>query len=74
VWKHILPHRANSSDFKEETVTEKITNTGRELGFDGLENEDVQELLNSHSEELTDDHLLSDQQRAFEVAENDAEE
>jgi hypothetical protein len=45
-----LPHCANSSDFKEETVIEELTNTERELGFDGLENEDVSELLNSHSE------------------------
>jgi hypothetical protein len=41
VWKHILPHCANSSDFKEETIVEEITNIGRELGFDGLENDDV---------------------------------
>jgi hypothetical protein len=30
----------------------------RELGFDGLQNIDVRELLNSRSEELTDDDLL----------------
>jgi hypothetical protein len=34
VWKCILPHCANSSDFKEETVLEEKTNIGRELGFD----------------------------------------
>jgi hypothetical protein len=61
VWKRILPHCANS-DFKEETVIEETTNIGRELGFDGLENDDVWELLSSHSEELTDDDLLLDQQ------------
>jgi hypothetical protein len=58
VWKHILPHRANSSNFKEGTVLEEITNIGREPGFVGLENYDVWELLNSHSEELTDEDLL----------------
>jgi hypothetical protein len=58
VWMRILPHCVNSSDFEEETVIEEITNTGRELGFDELENGDVQELFKSHSEELTDDDLL----------------
>jgi hypothetical protein len=57
MWKSILPHCANSSDFEEETVVEEI-NIGRELRFDGLENDDVRELLNSHSEELIDDDLL----------------
>jgi hypothetical protein len=66
VCRRILPHCANSSDFEEKTVIEEITNTGRELGFDETENNGVQELLNSHSEELTDDDvLLLDQQRAF---------
>jgi hypothetical protein len=75
MWKRILPHYANSSDFEEEIVIDEITNFGRELGFDGLENDDVRELLNSHSEELKDDGLLLlDQQRASEEAENDAEE
>jgi hypothetical protein len=75
VWKKILPHCVNSSDFIEETVIEEITNIGRELGFDGPENDDVRELLNAHSEELTDDDLLLlDQQRAFEEADNDTEE
>jgi hypothetical protein len=58
------------SDFEEE-----ITNTGRELGFDEVENDCVWELLSSHSEELTDDDvLLLDQQRAVEEADNDADE
>jgi hypothetical protein len=70
VWKRILPHCVNSSYF-EETVIEEIINTGRKLGFDELENDDVRELLSSHSEELTDDDLLLlDYQRAFEEAEN----
>jgi hypothetical protein len=74
VWKRILPHCANRSDFEEEIVIEEI-NIGRELGFDGLENDDVRKLLNSHSEELNDDDfLLLDQQMAFEEADNDAEE
>jgi hypothetical protein len=34
VWKRILPHCANSSDFEEDIVIEEITNIGRELGFD----------------------------------------
>jgi hypothetical protein len=59
-----LPHCANSSDFEEETVTEETTNSGRKLGFDGLENDDVREVLNAHLEEFTDDGLLIlDQQR-----------
>jgi hypothetical protein len=58
VWKRILPHCVNSSDFEGETVIEEITNIGRELEFDGLENDAVRELLNSHLEELTDDDLL----------------
>jgi hypothetical protein len=74
VWKRILPHGANSSDFEEETAIQEITNIGRELGSDQLENDDVRKLLNSQSEELTVDDLLSDQQRAFEEADNDAEE
>jgi hypothetical protein len=41
VWKRILPHCANISDFEEETVIEEITSIGKELGFDGLENDDV---------------------------------
>jgi hypothetical protein len=57
------------------TVTEEITNIGRELGCDELENDNVQELCSSHSEELTDnDPLCLDQQRAFEKADSDAEE
>jgi hypothetical protein len=57
-----LPHCANSSDFEEETLITEITNIGREVGFDGLEN-DVRELLNSHLKELIDDDfLLLDQQ------------
>jgi hypothetical protein len=44
------------------------------FGFDGLENDDVRERLNSHSEELIDDDLLLGQQRAFEEADNDAKE
>jgi hypothetical protein len=66
-----MPHCTNSSDFEEETIIAEITNIGRKLGFDGLEN-DVQELLNSHSEELIDD-LLLDQQRGFEKAANVSE-
>jgi Mg/Co/Ni transporter MgtE len=68
VWKRILPH------FEEETIIEEITNIGSERGFDELENDDVRELLISHSEELLDDLLLLDQQGAFEEADNDAEE
>jgi hypothetical protein len=44
VWKRILPHRANSSDFEEETVIQEI-NILRELGSDELENEDILEGL-----------------------------
>jgi hypothetical protein len=73
VWKHILPHGANSSDIKEESVTKGITDIVKDLGFDGLENADVQELLNPHLEELTDDDLLLGD-RAFEDSNNDAEE
>jgi hypothetical protein len=74
VWKRILPHCENSSDV-EEIVIEEITNFGRVLGFDRLENDEVRDLLNSPSEELTDDDLLlSNQQRAFEKADNDTEE
>lgn len=51
-----------------------MTNIRRELGFDGLWNDDVQELLSSHLEELTTDDLLLDQHGAFEEANNDAEE
>jgi uncharacterized protein CbrC (UPF0167 family) len=46
--ERILAHCENSSDFEEETVLEEITNIGREVGFDGLENYDVRELLSSH--------------------------
>jgi hypothetical protein len=75
VWKSILPHCANGRDFEEEIVIEEITNIGRELGFDGLENDGVRELLNAHSEELTDDALqLLDQQRSLEEADSDVEE
>ncbi|KAM6471896.1 uncharacterized protein PHA67_002618 isoform 2-T2 [Liasis olivaceus] len=73
-WKPILPHCANSSAFEENTVIEEITKIGRELGFDELERDDVQELLNSHVEELTDDDLLLAQQRAREETDSDAEE
>jgi hypothetical protein len=75
MWKRILPHFANSSDFKEESVIEEITNIGRVSGLHELENDDVRELLKSHLEEVTDDNLLLlDQQRVFEDAENDTEE
>jgi hypothetical protein len=46
-----LLHCANSSDFEEETVMKEI-NIGRELGFDGLENDDPREMLNSRSKGL----------------------
>jgi hypothetical protein len=58
VWKRILPHCAKSNDFEEETVKEEITNIRRELGFDEPENDNVQELLNAHLEEFTDDILF----------------
>jgi hypothetical protein len=58
VWKCILPHCANSSAFEKESAVEEVTNTGGELGFPGLENIDVWELHDSHSEELTDDDLI----------------
>jgi hypothetical protein len=48
----------NSIDFEEETAVEEITNIWRERGFGGLENDDVRDLLNSQSEELTDDDNL----------------
>jgi hypothetical protein len=51
MWKCILPHCAITSDFKEETGIKEIANIGGELGFDGLENDSVQGLLNSHVEE-----------------------
>jgi hypothetical protein len=51
VWNRILSHCANSSDFEEETVIEETTNIERELGFDGLESDDVRKLLKSHSED-----------------------
>jgi hypothetical protein len=57
---------------KKKTVVEEITNIGRELGFDGLENDSVHGLLSSYSEELTSDDLLLVQQRAFEEADIDA--
>jgi hypothetical protein len=56
------------------TATEEITNNGRELGFDELVNNDVQELFSSRSEELSNDDLFLDQQTASEEAENMAEE
>jgi hypothetical protein len=61
VWKSILPHCANSSDFKEEAVIDKITNIGTELGFDGIQYDNVRELLSPHLENLTDDLLLDQQ-------------
>jgi hypothetical protein len=65
----------NGSDFEDENVTEEIRNTRKVLGFYGQETEDIRKLLSSHSEELTDDYLLLlDEQRAFEEADNDAEE
>ncbi|KAM9033903.1 uncharacterized protein LOC105749892 [Sarcophilus harrisii] len=77
VWKHILPHSANSNfeSFppQKQTVIEEITNIGRKLGFDELENGDAQELLISHSEELTDNDLHLEQQ-VFEEANNDLKE
>ncbi|XP_051842461.1 uncharacterized protein LOC127554692 [Antechinus flavipes] len=77
VWKHILPHSANSNfeNFppQNQTVIEEITNIGRKLGFDELENGDAQELLISHSEELTDNDLHLEQQ-VFEEASNDLKE
>jgi hypothetical protein len=75
MWKRILLHCGNISDFEEENITEEITNTGRELEFYGLETDDIWELPSSHSEELTDDYLLLlYEQRAFAEADNDAEE
>jgi hypothetical protein len=52
VWKSVLPHCANRSDFEERTVIKEITNIGKELRFDGLENDDVRELISSHSERI----------------------
>jgi hypothetical protein len=75
VWKRLLPQCANRSDFEEETLIEEKTNIGRDLEYNGPENDYIQELLNSHSEELTVyDVLLLDQQRESEEAHNDAEE
>jgi hypothetical protein len=75
IWKHILPHFANSSDFKEETVTEEITNTGRKLGLVDKKMKMFGNCSIHTQEELTDDDLLLlDQQRACEEADNDAKE
>ncbi|XP_044522035.1 uncharacterized protein LOC123238854 [Gracilinanus agilis] len=75
VWKHILPHSANNNfegfPPQKQTVIEEITNFERKLGFDELENGDVQELLISHSEELADDDLHLEQQQVFEEANSD---
>jgi hypothetical protein len=38
VWKHNLSHCADSSDYEEESVTEELTNTARELGLYELHN------------------------------------
>jgi hypothetical protein len=45
----------------KKKVLEGKTSIARELGFDDLENDNFRELLNSHSEQLTDDFLLLDQ-------------
>ncbi|XP_043835158.1 tigger transposable element-derived protein 1-like [Dromiciops gliroides] len=79
VWKYILPHCANSSFegflSQKQAVIEEITNTGKQLGFDELESDNVLELLESHSEELTtDDFLHLEQQRVFEDIDDDTEE
>jgi hypothetical protein len=75
MWRCILLHCENISDFEEETVTKAIKITGRELGFYGLETDNIREVLSSHSEELTDDYLLLlDEQRTFEEADSGAEE
>jgi hypothetical protein len=43
--------------------------------FDGLENDDVRELLSSHAKELTDDDfLLLNKKQTYEEADSDAEE
>jgi hypothetical protein len=54
-------------------LIEEKTSIGRKLRFHELGNGDVRKLLSSHSEELTDDDLFLDQQRAFEEADNEAE-
>ncbi|XP_036597382.1 tigger transposable element-derived protein 1-like [Trichosurus vulpecula] len=79
VWKCILPHCANSNfegfPSQSQAIIEEITNIGRKLGFDELESDNVLELLEAHSEELTDDDFLHlDQQRVFEDVGDDTEE
>ena len=87
VWKHIIPHCANdfggfaehcANDFvgfaeQVTTVVEEITDIGRQLGFDEIDNENVHELIESHAEDLSDNDLINmEQQRAYE--QNDEEE
>ena len=77
VWKHIIPHCANNfegfqheivqNEIVQNEIVQEINDIGLNLGFEELDNGSIQELLQSHDAEQTNEDLDEvEQQRAFE--------
>jgi hypothetical protein len=70
VWKYLLPYCVNHfCGFKNQvdTVTEEVSDTAKDLGFEDVESCNVRECLDSHSQPLIDADLTElGQQRTYE--------
>jgi hypothetical protein len=77
VWQNLLPECANNfRGFNDRVneVIEEIATVGQELGLEA-DSENIRELLESHSKDLTDDDLLAiDHEHAYEEDEKETEE
>lgn len=62
VWRKIWPecvHRIRTENVDETpAVRREISNLAREFNFEGMEETDIDELLTSHNQELTNEQLL----------------
>ncbi|XP_019391383.1 PREDICTED: centrosomal protein of 89 kDa isoform X4 [Crocodylus porosus] len=66
----------DSQEFEEPVVTirDNIIELGRKIGFDELEPEDIQELIDFNREELSNEDLIQMEQQRSHEEEEDAEE
>ncbi|GLV32614.1 hypothetical protein CBL_00677 [Carabus blaptoides fortunei] len=78
VWKKLYPECVQFvDDFDNtlDTIKENIVELGKKIGLDDLTVDDIQKVLDSHREELSNEDLMAiDQQRALEENESNEEE
>jgi Mg/Co/Ni transporter MgtE len=77
LWKKLWPEVCGHlEDYEEETVIHKIVELTSEAGLEGVNEDDVEELLQSHGESLINDELREISERSIqcEFTASDAEE